>query len=116
MSIIDINGLKQLSGDDDDFVNDILRLYLERTVIDLTELEKSLTSKDWNKLRFIIHRMRSSAVPLGLKDLVILLRKVENKLKINELEGVNSEVGLIISHSREALENAKNQLEMAQFT
>ena len=113
MSTIDVNGLRQLSGDDQDFVNDILKLYTERTVADLTELEKAQKAADWSKVRFVIHRMRSSAVPLGLKELVILLRKVENKLKSEEVEGVNEEIERIAQHSREALKDAKNRLELA---
>ncbi|MEM9050513.1 MAG: Hpt domain-containing protein [Bacteroidota bacterium] len=113
MSTIDVNGLKQLSGDDQKFVNDILKLYTERTTIDLSELEKAREASDWSKVRFVIHRMRSSAVPLGLKELVVLLRKVENKLKSDVVDGVNSEIEEITRHSREALKDAKIQLELA---
>ncbi|HKK40446.1 MAG TPA: Hpt domain-containing protein [Cryomorphaceae bacterium] len=112
MSTIDVKGLKQLSGNDEDFVNDILKLYTERTALDLTELKDAREEGNWSKVRFVIHRMRSAAVPLGLKDLVILLRKVENKLKAEELEGVVSEIDLITRHSEEALQDAKRQLEI----
>ena len=113
MSTIDVNGLKQLSGNDVEFVNDILKLYTERTSIDLKELEDARDDSNWSKVRFIIHRMRSAAVPLGLKELVVLLRKVENKLKADELEGVIAELDLISKLSEEALQDAKRQLEIA---
>lgn len=106
-----MQGLKQLSGDDLDFVNDILKLYAERTSIDINELKDARDESNWSKVRFVIHRMRSAAVPLGLKELVILLRKVENKLKAEELEGVIVELDQITRHSEEALEDAKRQLE-----
>jgi HPt (histidine-containing phosphotransfer) domain-containing protein len=113
MSTIDVNGLKQLSGNDEDFVNDILKLYTERTAVDLHELRDARDESNWSKVRFIIHRMRSAAVPLGLKELVVLLRKVENKLKADEMDGVISELDLITRHSEEALLDAKRQLEIA---
>jgi len=113
MSIIDVNGLKQLSGNDDEFVNDILKLYAERTLVDLSELKDARHEENWSMVRFIIHRMRSAAVPLGLKELVVLLRKVENKLKTEELEGIISELDQITKHSEEALQDAKRQLEIA---
>ncbi|MCH2214206.1 MAG: Hpt domain-containing protein [Flavobacteriales bacterium] len=113
MSSIDVNGLKQLSGDDKEFVNDILKLYTERTTADLTELERARNVSDWSKVRFVIHRMRSSAVPLGLKELVILLRKVENKLRSDQVEGISSEIEEIAQHSREAVKDAKSHLKMA---
>jgi HPt (histidine-containing phosphotransfer) domain-containing protein len=111
MSTINVNGLKQLSGNDLEFVNDILKLYTERTSIDLSELKDARNENNWSKVRFVIHRMRSAAVPLGLKELVILLRKVENKLKAEELDGVLVELDQITQHSEEALQDAKRQLE-----
>ncbi|MGB6036603.1 MAG: Hpt domain-containing protein [Cryomorphaceae bacterium] len=111
MSTIDVNGLKQLSGNDLEFVNDILKLYTERTAVDLSELKDARNESNWSKVRFVIHRMRSAAVPLGLKELVILLRKVENKLKAEELDGVIVELDQITQHSEEALQDAKRQLE-----
>ncbi|MFT5596316.1 MAG: HPt (histidine-containing phosphotransfer) domain-containing protein [Flammeovirgaceae bacterium] len=113
MSTINVSGLKQLSGNDEAFVNDILKLYTERTSIDLSELKDARDEINWRKVRFVIHRMRSAAVPLGLKELVILLRKVENKLKAEELEGVLLELDQITKHSEEALQDAKRQLEIA---
>lgn len=112
MSTIDVKGLKQLSGNDEEFVNDILKLYTERTALDLNELKEAREEDNWSKVRFVIHRMRSAAVPLGLKDLIVLLRKVENKLKAEELDGVTSEIDLITKHSEEALQDAKRQLEI----
>lgn len=113
MSTIDVNGLKQLSGNDDEFVNDILKLYAERTLVDLNELKDARDEENWSMVRFVIHRMRSAAVPLGLKELVVLLRKVENKLKTEEWEGMLSELDQITKHSEEALQDAKRQLEIA---
>jgi len=113
MSTIDVNGLKELSGNDLDFVNDILKLYTDRTSVDLNELKDARSEGNWSKVRFVIHRMRSAAVPLGLKELVVLLRKVENKLKAEELEGVILELDQITRHSEEALQDAKRQLETA---
>ena len=113
MSTIDVNGLKQLSGNDEDFVNDILKLYAERTLVDLNELKQARTEENWSMVRFVIHRMRSAAVPLGLKELVVLLRKVEDKLKAEQLDGVISELDQITQHSEEALQDAKRRLEIA---
>ncbi len=110
MSTIDVNGLKNLSGNDTEFVNDILKLYLERTSADLVELSESGQEENWSRVRFIVHRMRSSAVPLGLKELVVLLRKVENKLKEEKTEGVKDDLDKIITHSEEAIEDARKRL------
>jgi HPt (histidine-containing phosphotransfer) domain-containing protein len=112
MSSIDVEGLKRLSGNDQAFVNDILKLYTERTESDLVELNEARTDENWNKVRFVVHRMRSAAVPLGLKELVIRLRKVENKLKANEVHHVAEDLDEIMNFSREALLDAKRRLQL----
>ncbi len=110
MEVIDIEGLKRLSGNDLGFVSEILKLYAERTTKDLAELEAARTIEDWNGVRFVVHRMRSAAVPLGLKDLVVKLRKVENQLREEQLDGVRiqlDEIGAIADH---ALSDAKHKI------
>lgn len=110
--IIDIEGLRRLSGNDEAFITEILRLYTEQATKDVIELENSSALDDWNTIRFVVHRMRSSAVPLGLKDLVVLLKKVEMKLKDDIYENVQSEIEEIVAISRHAIADAKNQLKL----
>ena len=78
----------------------------------MIELENSIALDDCNTIRFVVHRMRSSAVPLGLKDLVVLLKKVEMKLKDGIHDNVQSEIARIIEISRSAIEDAKLQLKL----
>jgi len=109
--VIDIDGLKRLSGNDSGFVSEILKLYTERTAKDLFELQTARSMSDWNGVRFVVHRMRSAAVPLGLKDLVVLLRKVENQLREDDVEGVEGHLDEISSIATHALEDAQLKLE-----
>jgi len=110
--IIDIEGLRRLSGNDEAFIAEILKLYTDQATKDVLELENSSALDDWNTIRFVVHRMRSSAVPLGLKDLVVLLKKVEMKLKDGIHENVHSEIVRIIEISRYAIADAKHQLSL----
>lgn len=110
--IIDIEGLRRLSGNDEAFIAEILRLYTDQAAKDVIELENSSALQDWNTIRFVVHRMRSSAVPLGLKDLVVLLKKVEMKLKDSLYENVPSEIAEIVAISRHAIGDAKHQLSL----
>jgi len=113
MSTIDVQGLKQLSGNDQEFILDVLKLYAERVSEDLSELKKAKESEDWTKARFVVHRMRSAAVPLGLKELIVLLRSTEDKIKKGKLQNVHEQIDQITKHSQEALDDAKNRLKKA---
>jgi HPt (histidine-containing phosphotransfer) domain-containing protein len=110
--IIDIEGLKRLSGNDEAFISEILKLYTDRAGKDIDELEKARSIEDWSNVRFVVHRMRSAAVPLGLKDLVVLLKKVEMKLKDDSLDNVVEEIGQIIDITSHAIDDAQHQLDL----
>jgi len=110
--IIDIEGLKRLSGNDDAFVSEILKLYTDQASKDIVELETALTIQDWGTMRFVVHRMRSSAVPLGIKSLVVLLKKVEMKLKDEVLDNVETEIREIIDISNRAIADADENLKL----
>jgi HPt (histidine-containing phosphotransfer) domain-containing protein len=111
MSTIDVQGLKQLSGNDQEFILDVLKLYAERVSEDLKELKKAKESEDWTKARFVVHRMRSAAVPLGLKELIVLLRQAEEKIKSEKLLNIHEQIDQIMTHSQEALDDAKKRLQ-----
>lgn len=109
---IDIEGLRRLSGNDEGFVTEILRLYTDRAAKDLDELQSARLVKDWGTVRFVVHRMRSAAVPLGLKNIVVFLKKVEMKLKEDILDGVELELNEILSMTREAIDDANHHLSL----
>jgi len=109
--VIDIEGLKRLSGNDTGFVSEILRLYAERTAKDLSELQAARQIEDWNGVRFVVHRMRSAAVPLGLKELVVKLRRVENQLREENMQGVALQLDEILAIAGHALEDARLKID-----
>lgn len=108
---IDVEGLRRLSGNDNVFVSEILKLYTERTTSDLKELSQAYYGKDWNTVRFLVHRMRSSAVPLGLKNLVVLLKKVEMGIRDGKaIENVDNHVEEILTIAQLAIDDARVKL------
>lgn len=109
---IDIEGLRRLSGNDEGFVTEILRLYADRAAKDLDEIQSARLIKDWGTVRFVVHRMRSAAVPLGLKSILVLLKKVEMKLKDEILDGVELELDEILTMTNEAIDDAKHHLSL----
>lgn len=109
---IDIDGLRRLSGNDEGFVTEILRLYTDRASKDIDELRAARSIKDWGTVRFVVHRMRSAAVPLGLKNIVVLLKKVEMKLKDDILDLVEKELDDILTMTQEAIDDAKHHLSL----
>lgn len=110
MNVIDVEGLRRMSGYDETFVLEILKLYTERSSKDVEELEKARSEEDRKTIQFVVHRMRSAAVPLGLKELVVLLKKVELKIKDDDNHDIGNELDAILEITRSAMEDARKQL------
>lgn len=110
---INIEGLRRLSGNDESFVTEVLKLYIDRATIDLNEIKAARASNNWATVRFVVHRMRSAAVPLGLKNLVVLLKKVEMKLKESEQNTVEVELNAIQEYTTLAIDDARHQISVA---
>ncbi len=113
MEVIDVEGLRRMSGYDEVFVSEILKLYTERSSKDLEELRAARESKAHRTIKFVVHRMRSAAVPLGLKELVILLKKVEMAIDADESTDLTVELDSIERITLTAVENARRQLDVA---
>lgn len=112
LDVIDIEGLMKLSGNDSDFVNEILKLYKQRTNKDLQELKQAAQVEDWNTVRFVVHRMRSAAVPLGLKSLVVLLKRIELKIGESSAEELNEQLREVFTITENAMIDAQNKLDL----
>jgi HPt (histidine-containing phosphotransfer) domain-containing protein len=110
--IIDIEGLRRLSGNDEAFVTEILKLYKERASNDLDELKKAQENEDWNSVRFVVHRMRSASVSLGLKELTVLLKKVEMNLKKGVFTDLDKNLARIFEISNGAIKEAHRELKV----
>lgn len=111
---IDVNGLLSLSGNDEKFVAEILTLYVKKASSDIEELKSAALDENWNKVAFVLHRMRSSATPLGLVDLQASLKALESDLKKNITDGASEALYRIIDRIKSTLKGAEIQLQHLQ--
>lgn len=108
--LIDISGLKKIAGGDDAFVIEILTLFSERTQKDLEELAEAEKEENWDSIQFLVHRMRSAAVPLGIKDLLVYLKKIELNLKQGILDDIHGLLKSVYKLAATAVEEALHEL------
>lgn len=93
---------------------DLLMFYTERVKEDMQELNKAHSHKDWTRVRFIVHRMRSTAITMGLKDLIAHLRVVEDKLKDEDLDSLRSDLDQICELFQNAIDEVQVCLELSR--
>ena len=108
--IIDIEGLKKIAGDDASFVAEILALYADRAQKDINELQLAEQEHNWSTIQFVVHRMRSAAVPLGMKNLLIYLKKIELNLKEGILDDIDNLLKQVYQITEMAIKEALNEL------
>jgi len=69
--------LKQVSNGDNNFIKEMIDVYLKQTPDVINDLEKHLKNKNWKLLRAAIHKMKPSCPFFGLHDLYQTVTSIE---------------------------------------
>lgn len=72
-----LDTLNGIAGGDKDFMMKMLQLYVEEAPLMLTEIEDSWSSSSYDRLRSAVHKYRSSATLLDLKEIAELSEFIE---------------------------------------
>ncbi len=105
-----IDNLKAISGtDDDDFLKEIISLYLDQLPSLMTNITDSFQKKDTDKFKRAVHTLKGASLNVGAKALGEHARGIEESTK---LEGIESQSKMLAE-----LENLKEKTaeEMKNF-
>lgn len=112
--LIDLSYLQGLSNGSDQFVEKMLLLFLEQTPEAVQDLEKHCTNKDWKALRATAHKLKSSYMFIGVKELPDVVGSVEeyaaNTIKLDLLPEIIIQIKEISSLVMEELEMERKAL------
>jgi signal transduction histidine kinase/CheY-like chemotaxis protein/HPt (histidine-containing phosphotransfer) domain-containing protein len=93
---INLEYLKQLSEGDNEFIAEMIALFIEQTPGEIEKLEIYLLRKDWDAMRLLSHKLRSSVSFAGIKELEELLLSTEdyteNEIHLDQLPGLISQI------------------------
>ena len=110
---INLNYLKQLSGGNEKFFIELIETFLDMTPKALDKMSQSLVQKEWDELKGIAHRIKPSYGYVGLKDIQVLLTKIEKW----DIQKVKTEViQELLEEIKSTTENAFIQLREALQT
>ncbi len=76
-NVTDLTYLKQVSNGDNDFIKEMIEVYMQQTPEAINNLEKYLKNKDWKMLRAVTHKMKPSFSFFGLKDMYEIANSME---------------------------------------
>jgi CheY-like chemotaxis protein len=77
LKYIDLSYLKQLAEGDNEFVAEMIALFIEQTPAEIEKLEICLLKKEWESMRILSHKLRSSVSFAGIKELEGWLLAIE---------------------------------------
>lgn len=111
-NVTDLTYLKQISNGDNNFIKEMVEVYLKETPEAISNLENHLQNKDWKKFRAVIHKMKPSFSFFGLKnmsDTVNSMQEYSDKeIHLDLLPEMLAKVKLVCTKAMEELEVLKN--------
>lgn len=79
-----LNHLIQVSGNDTEFIVEILELFLPKAVEEVGQTKKLIAEKEWKEAQFVVHRLRSSAGSVGAKKIAESCSEFERYLSSSD--------------------------------
>ncbi|OFX77514.1 MAG: hypothetical protein A2X12_10760 [Bacteroidetes bacterium GWE2_29_8] len=108
---INLSYLSQISGGSKDFELEMMQMFIDQIPDAITNLGIAVDSKDWDRVRAISHKAKSSVGIFGMneiKDNLFFIEKNAKELSnLDEIKTVFDKTKKLID---EAMEELKNQI------
>ena len=97
MAIYNLEVLKEMSGGDTDFIQQVLTMTLEDLPEVITKLEKANEQEDWDTVFQVAHKIKPTMQTVGLDsniwtNLLTINDYAKNKKNLEELSGLVVEI------------------------
>lgn len=108
----DLTYLKKLSKGDDDFVKQMISIFINQTPTAIQKMEADLSNKDWTSLRAVAHKMKPSFSFVGVTSLQEKIETIED----NAAQGTNANlIADLIAQVKEVSLKAVAELQTEQI-
>lgn len=81
-SLYDLTEIREMSGDDADFLKEMVELFVKNNTQYLVELNDALKIKNWSQVKFFAHKIKPSILVVhadGLKQTILDLNEFAGK-------------------------------------
>ncbi|MEM7660243.1 MAG: response regulator, partial [Bacteroidota bacterium] len=85
---VDMSYLRTLGGGDEEFIKEMVQIFLSQTPTELASLETHIGNRDWEQVKQGAHKLKYPFSSIGRRDLFTLLTKME----ANALEAQDPQV------------------------
>jgi PAS domain S-box-containing protein len=109
----DLTYLKKLSKGDNDFVKQMISIFINQTPTAIQKMEADLSNKDWASLRAVAHKMKPSFSFVGVTSLQEKIETIED----NAAQGTNANlIADLIAQVKEVSLKAVAELQTEQIS
>lgn len=109
---INLDYLRDASGDNLSFIGEMIRIFLRQTPELLSKLTTLLIEKDWDEFRKVIHKMKPTVTMMGIKEGEVLVKLIEGKVKgKTELDQVGEDLRKLEEICKASYEELQSELE-----
>jgi signal transduction histidine kinase/HPt (histidine-containing phosphotransfer) domain-containing protein len=81
---INLTYLKQVAGDNQEFIIQMIEMFLQKTPEGLQEMEKKFKEQNWEDVRNIAHRLKPTYTYVGLGEIHKILAQIEKCCQAKE--------------------------------
>lgn len=78
---VDVTMLYDISGNDEDYINKMVQIFLERMPDNLEKIEQGIKSQDWESVYQSAHHTKSSLSIIKISDMFDWIKQVEDNAK-----------------------------------
>lgn len=109
--LYDLSVIEMMGGNDPSFINTLLQIFIETIPQDLDELNIAHQGKNWEKVSFMAHKMKSTIDNLSVDSLKINIRTLEGKNLIQTLseQEIDSHIAEVNTVLNQVLVGLKEQ-------
>lgn len=90
--LYDLSEIREMSGNDESFVKEMIELFVKNNLIYLEELNDAFQKEDWKQVKFFAHKIKPSILVIHAKQLVQPILDLNeyagNQTNINEIPDI----------------------------
>lgn len=110
---IDLSYLKELSNGSNEFIAQMISIFMMQTPEALSAIDAHLQKKEWKPIKAIIHKMKPSFTFIGIKELesvaVLAEKHCETETHLDELPQLLLQIKTACELAIQELETAKQE-------
>jgi HPt (histidine-containing phosphotransfer) domain-containing protein len=110
----DLTYLRGLAKSSEAFIIQMLNIYVSQTPTALELIENALTKKDWTSLRLAVHKLKPSAMFVGLNEIIYDISLLEDyaavESHLDEITRLVNKIKLVCSEAIPELQEELKKL------